>query len=180
MIDSKAASWLRPATFRRAVRFLVAFAALAGSVSPVRAGEHATVWLGATPFAGSLGVVWRAGNEVWVGIEGGGGIPQIDYTFAPEKRDFLGIIHLGGVARFAESSALYFDVGPQVGIGDLDHDPRSGDDMPNLFAGFSSAAMYGGRRWRVGPRLDLVWIFDEPSPSIFVANVTPLTVRVEW
>jgi hypothetical protein len=144
------------------------------------AGENTAVWLEATPVAGSIGVAWRAGENVLAGIEGGAGIPQLDRTFLPGDRDFVRIVHLGGVMRFEESRNFYAEIGPQAGIGDLDNDPRSGDDMPNLFAGFSAAFMFGGRRWRLGPGLDLVWIFDEPDPSIFVANLTPLALRVEW
>lgn len=165
---------------RPAAAFLAALAAVAWPASPARAGESAIGWLEASPIAGSLGVVWKRTDAVWLGLAGGGGIPQIDQTLTPEKRDFLRIIHVGGVARLEPSRSFHVDLGPQVGIGELENDPYSGDDLPNLFAGFAAAAMYGGRRWRIGPRLDLVWIFDERVASIFVANVTPLAVRVEW
>lgn len=180
MKDRMGVSTRRSGRVLRAIGRLVAFGAIAGPVSLARAGESATVWVEATPFAGSIGVVWKAGEAVQAGLQGGGGIPAIDYTFAPTNRDFVRIVHVGGVVRFAGSPAFSVDVGPQAGIGELDNDPRSGDDMPNLFAGFRAAFMFGGRQWRLGPCLDLVWIFNEPSPSLFVGNVTPLALRVEW
>ena len=140
----------------------------------------------------SIGYAKRTGAERYLGVEVGAGgdflnsmilsgnhFSQEGYL-AYEGRDQAGneslleLVHADFFLRYANSSRWHFDVGVRGSVfahfDDSDDDPGFGG-----FAGVFFAPMWGGRRFKAGPRL-LVGVFSEGDPE-FGINFQLLTGR---
>jgi hypothetical protein len=153
---------------------LVAAAALLLAASAAAAQDRRELTLDVRPFSADIGMAWPIGaGHLW-GFSVGGGPDEFNRTFVPEVTDTSSyyvtleqIVRLGPFYRYESGGRYSIDLGLRVALGGV----RGVSGSPDLVAGLHAGAFYGGRRFRVGPRL-----FIGRSTEPDVTNI----VHVEW
>lgn len=132
------------------------------------------VALDVRPFSADLSIAWGSStNHLW-GFLIGGGPDEINKTFVPEVDDTSSeyvtleqIVRMGPFYRYESGDRLGVDVGVRVALGGV----RGTSGAINAVGGLQTAMFFGGRHFRVGPRL-FVGRSTEPG----VDNI----VHVDW
>lgn len=132
--------------------------------------------------AGTLALVWDANNSgtrAW-GIAAGGGIDALDRTLVPSTDSqhfgtFKQFLHVGALHRWRQGR-WDVDLGVRVGVSEL-RACFASDCWPGLYTGVYVAPMWGGRHFKVGPRV-LAGVVNDDGHADFVLYTEILNGRV--
>jgi hypothetical protein len=124
------------------------------------------------PFAGALSIAWRTSDAWSIGLALGGGIDELDRTLVPDTDDpdyhaFEQYLHAAVFARHKPSQRIDLDVGLRGGFADV-RTCGASDCWPGLYAGAYAGAFWGGRRWKLGPRLLVGRVYEHPYSDTVV------------
>src|SRR5687767_14213162 len=138
------------------------------------------------PFARQLGLAWRVAQQWSAGIAVGGGIDELDRTLQPdtdsdEYHPLEQLANLNSFVRYKPSSRVDVDGGLRLGIGDV-RNCFASDCWPGWLAGAYVGVSWGGKRWKVGPRLLFATVHETGDRKDDVVYVEILTGRfsVGW
>lgn len=135
------------------------------------AAQRRQVFLEFNPVHGTIGYGWALSPTRFAGVEVGLGFPQLDRTLVPSDKSFLDIAHVGAFLRANPSSAVTLDGRVQLGLAELE---GCSGCLPGVFTGISGGAFFGGRRFKVGPRLTAGAMKESGDPAELVLNLTPV------
>ncbi len=171
--DTHYSSGQFPATVSRRVHY---FTLDVGAVSlapgyALRLGGHAFVGLRVGLGPDALNYMIVAGSHF---AEGPSYEPKDEYG----NERLLEILHLDIYVRLAPSAAWHIDVGVR-GSAFLHWDDSDDDPGGGLFFGAVFRPMWGGRKFKVGPRF-ILGSFSEPRRSEFGVNVAPVTISLTF
>lgn len=139
------------------------------------------------PFAGTLSYVWnanQAGTRAW-GIAAGGGIDELDRTLVPSTASyrfepFYQLIHVGALHRWRSGTRWDVDLGLRLGLGDVRNCDAS-DCWPGAFIGLYVAPMWGGRTFKIGPRLlTAVSRYNDHRDAVVYVEVLNGRLALRW
>ena len=124
------------------------------------------------PFAGALSIAWRTSDAWSIGLALGGGIDELDRTLVPDTDDpafhgFEQYLHASVFARHKPSPRVDLDLGLRGGFADV-RECGSSDCWPGLYAGAYVGAFWGGRHWKLGPRLMVGRVYEHPFDDTVV------------
>lgn len=109
--------------------------------------------------AGTLAFLWSygEGDARAVGISAGGGIDALDRTLVPDTDSprfdtFYQLLHVGALHRWRPGDRWDLDVGVRLGFGDV-RECTASDCWPGTYLGLYVAPMWGGRHFKIGPRI---------------------------
>jgi hypothetical protein len=126
------------------------------------------------PFSADLSIAWESSTGHLWGLLVGGGPDEFNKTFVPEVDDtdpdyvtLEQIIRVGPFYRYERGGRLSVDVGLRAALGGV----RGTSGAISAVGGLQTAVFFGGRRFRVGPRL-----FVGRSTEADVSNI----VHVDW
>ena len=135
------------------------------------AAQRRQIFLEFNPVHGTIGYGWAVSPTRFAGVEVGFGFPQLDRTLVPSDDDFLDIAHVGAFLRANPSDAVTLDGRVQLGLAELE---GCSGGLPGVFTGVSGGAFFGGRRFKVGPRLTVGAMKESGDPAELVVNLTPV------
>jgi hypothetical protein len=134
------------------------------------------------PFSATLSLAWRAAPATYLGIGLGGGIDMFDRTLSPDPdgRDLEQLLHVDAFVRQKPSAKLDLDLGARWGLGGVGR--CNGDCGPGFYSGIYASAMWGGRHFKLGPRLFWVRVREFDGGNTGVLHLAILTGRwsVGW
>lgn len=162
---------------RAARAVAVAFAAIAHLAPAPAQAQSRELNLDAILVSGVVTYAWEYSAGRHWGVFIGAGWDELGETLTPDRdssafHSFEQILYIGGLHRWRRTK-LDIDLGVRGGLGGV----RSGGDLPDPFAGVYVAAMYGGKRFRFGPRAHLAVAHNFAGNDVIV-HVEPIVVRV--
>ncbi len=135
------------------------------------AAQRRQIFIEFNPVHGTIGYGWELSPTRFAGVEVGFGFPQLDRTVVPSDESFLDIAHVGAFLRVNPSDAIMLDGRVQLGLAELE---GCSGCLPGVFTGISGGAFFGGRRFKVGPRLTAGAMKEGGELAELVLNLTPV------
>jgi hypothetical protein len=164
----------------RGAWIIVVSLVLANSCRALAAQEVAPphqVTLDASLFAGGLSYARRSSSDKLVGAGAGAGF-EINIRLVhgePWGRKSADIAHLELFERIAPAGRWQYDVGLRAAL-DLHSAQVSSEAAAGGFLGAYVAPMWGGRRFRIGPRVQAGTYWTSSRPALGI-SVTPIMAR---
>ncbi len=161
----------------RRIAFLLMGLLLAPAQMPAQGTE---LTLDFRPFSGVLSVAWKTGDAWYAGAGLGAGVDELNRTLAPNPNDegfhsFEQWLHASAFARYKPTRRIDVDVGLRIGFGAV-RSCSASDCWPDSYKGAYIGAFWGGKRWKVGPRLLVANVNETDTEADKSDNVVYLEI----
>jgi hypothetical protein len=153
-------------------------AVILGAAAPTWAAAQSNeIDLDVIPVTATVTYAWQHAPGRYWGVFAGAGWDEFGYTLTPDKdsptyHELEQILFVGALRRW-RSAKWDVDVAVRAGLGDL----RETGDLPSPFVALTGSALWGGRRFKIGPRLIVASVSDTGNSDVAV-HLDVITGRI--